>query len=121
MGYRIRSNQTRRALLSYEWFRKTWLTKSGWMAGVGSYRLDSFDGGRHWYAVELSSDNGSKILGPAEEKFPGLMARLQGMDRLSDYVRRNGPLTLKGDNAALEQHLLQGAGFTVQHGCGQLQ
>lgn len=84
-----------------------------WMIGAnkeyGSYKLLSPNGGRDWYAPD---ENGA--LRPAEEVYPGLVAREQGWDALINYAKENGPLTLGApDRLDQEKRLLEGAGFTV--------
>jgi len=114
IGYKIRDRQTRAAVGGYEWFCQKWLSRSGVHIGYGSYRLESLDGGKNWYATEWTEDGQVKILGPAESCFPGLLKRLRAFDQLIDYAQRHGPLTLTGPNAALEICLLESAGFTVK-------
>ena len=112
VGYKIKEEHTRPLVDSNNWFREKWLTKCGWI-GYRSYRLESLDGGKNWYAAKWTADGQLRILGAAEEKFPGVLKRLRALDRLEDYQRRNGPLTLSGPNAALERVLLEDAGISA--------
>ncbi|MFC1629723.1 hypothetical protein ACFL11_00645 [Patescibacteria group bacterium] len=78
---------------SLAYYEKTMLHKSGWSLGYGQYDLRSLDGGKQWHAVQEDCDKGVTILGTAEEVFPGLLDHLQGLDALTSYARKNGPLT----------------------------
>src|SRR5262249_1489802 len=86
IGYKIRDRQTRTSRRGYEWFSQNWLSQSGACSDYGSYRLESLDGGKNWYAAEWTEDGQVKIIGPAEACFPGLLKRLRAFDRLTDYV-----------------------------------
>lgn len=96
------------------YYRQTNLFQSGWSQGVGSYQLYSLNGGKNWWAVEQTEDGQVEIIGSAEEVFPGLLKRLRAWDDLEEYARENGPLTLSGDRAAIEQIVLEATGSTVK-------
>src|SRR5574344_1518296 len=92
-GYAIHKNSVSKSMRDLAYCKSTYLYKTGASQGYGSYQLRSFDGGRNWYAVE--TDSSSVIIkGKAEEVFPGLLAHLDGLDKLTDYVEKNGPITL---------------------------
>lgn len=113
-GYKLKEDQTRNAVRGYEHYRKTCLRKQGSGLGYGSYNLESYDGGKSWWAVKYDDQGKMEIQGLADQVFPGLLQHIEGMDRLCEYARSNGPLTLSGPQAAAQQALLEGAGFTVE-------
>lgn len=98
-------------LLKY--YKETYLSKQGWKMGFGDYKLHSFDGGKRWYAVELGEDDAVIIKGLADEVFPGLLDRIDGLDALMAYVKKSGPLTFSGERAKTDQAILEAAGFAV--------
>lgn len=120
-------------LRAYADHKRTHIGKHGWHHSLdngagGQYHLESFDGGRIWYAVEYDRldpsqlPDGSyraefklRILGLAEEIHPGLLAKLFAMENLVTHVRHNGAIRL--DRAALvtteETSLLSAAGFSL--------
>lgn len=113
-GYRLHRRRAARERELLAWFKDTFLRKQGWIIGLGNYELQSFDGGKRWYAVEPGREDGAvRILGPADEVHPGLLAQIDGMDRLVKHVRANGPLTLAGPSVGTDLALLESAGFTV--------
>ncbi len=69
-----------------------------------NYNLKTFDGGKHWYAVERIDAGGVIILGEAEEVYPGLLKHLDALDNLISH----GPITNSAD-----LDLLRAVGFTV--------
>lgn len=80
-----------------------------------NYHLKSWDGGKTWYAVEYDEDCvdglwGLKILGLAEELYPGLIDHINGWDNLVEYVKEHGPISPE-DTAGLLA--LKNAGFDV--------
>lgn len=83
---------------------------------VLNYNLVSLDAGSTWMAVEPASDGGRRVLGTAEQIYPGLLAHLEGMDALTSQVRSSGPLDLASPQAKV---LLERAGFTVSRVNGQ--
>jgi hypothetical protein len=93
-----------------QYYRDTFLSRQGYLVGYETYHLMSFDGGRNWYAAERKCGH-VKILGEAEEIYPGLMEKLIGIKRLVDLVDRFGPLNI-GDP---EHHqILEEAGFELR-------
>ncbi len=70
------------------------------------YNLKTFDGGKHWYAIEYDSDWGVVILGEAEEIYPGLLKHLEAWDKLTDPEHK----PTRSEKIAL----LRDAGFTVE-------
>jgi hypothetical protein len=111
VGDYIQKNRNAARNLAY--YEKTYLRMQGSSTGFGTYELLSFDAGKRWYAVERGEENAVIIRGPAEEIFPGLIAHLDAYDRLFEYVKKNGPLTLTGERAKADRALLEEAGFTV--------
>lgn len=89
-----------RQVQSYESLYKV---RQGYRMGVGKYHLLRLDDGG-WYA---RTPDGYR---PSEQVFPGLVEELEGWDRLSAFVERNGPLD--PTNPA-HVKLLNGAGITV--------
>ncbi|MFA6437154.1 MAG: hypothetical protein WC242_03250 [Candidatus Paceibacterota bacterium] len=114
-GSLCQSNRFARDREDLAYYQKTYLHKSGYMEGYGNYLLRSFDGGKNWFAIDLERAKNHEvvILGPVEDIYSGLMAKIQGFDDLSTYVREHGPITLSGENAAQEKAILEKAGFTV--------
>ncbi|MCJ7793147.1 MAG: hypothetical protein MUP45_04185, partial [Candidatus Marinimicrobia bacterium] len=97
-------------------YQRISLVKQGCNAKHGKYDLRSYDGGLIWYAVEVTSE-GLKILGKADEIFPGLISELEGMNNLIRYITEYGPLfsslSFEGETAEHERRLLEEAGFQV--------
>lgn len=105
--------------------------KDGWSQGTGGYRYVTLDGGQHWWKIDKEAfatksqkawDSANRpiapiiILGPAPAEH---LAHLDGMDRLTDHVLKNGPLKFsdpKERKASIG--LLEGAGFTVVEKAG---
>lgn len=115
VGYRVHEESVSKDMQNLAYYKARYLWKSGATQGYGSYQLRSFDGGLNWYAVDTDVESGSvTIKGLAEEVFPGLLAELEGWDRLMDYAIKNGPITLSGNRAAEDLSALTGAGFTVE-------
>lgn len=111
--YHQRFSGDARALEYYKSAHPLW--RSGGTAKFPSFHLVSLDRGKHWYAVDPDRNEGEiVILGSAEEKFPGLLDHLEGMDVLKNYVLENGPITFSDDRKEVERAILEGAGFTVQ-------
>ena len=86
-----------------------------WSKKVFNYNLRSWDSGKTWYAVEFNKDcsgrlPGFKILGNADELYPGLIEHIEGWDTLSKHVEKNGPI--EADSIGL--NILKKAGFTVK-------
>lgn len=102
---------------SLSYFKGKYLRKQGGTTYRGlclNYELLSFDGGKIWYATDLSFwPDKVVILGKAEDIYPGLLEDLDGFSRLADYVSENGSL-----DPLNPEHLklLQKAGITVTTG-----
>lgn len=80
-----------------------------------NYLLKSWDGGKIWYAVEIDKDCvdglwGLKILGRADELYPGLIEHIEGWNKLLEYVQKHGPINFD-DSAGIRR--LEDMGFTV--------
>jgi len=77
------------------------------------YDLRSWDAGKNWYAVDYNFDTQElKIVGEAEKIYPGLMEFLDAMDKLTDYVEKNGPIN-PIDSRGVE--VLESAGFKIKN------
>ncbi len=80
-----------------------------------NYMIHSWDGGKTWYATEYDKECeggwGIRILGNAQEMYPGLLEHILGMHQLTKYVEDNGSID-GGD--ALGIDALENAGFTVK-------
>lgn len=113
VGYGYHKKAVRRDMQDLAFYKSTNLWKTGWSEPYGSYQLRSFDGGLHWYAINCEK-NGVIIKGLAEEVFPGLLAHLEGWEKLTKYVEKNGPITLSGSRSAEDLSVLAKAGFTVE-------
>lgn len=81
--------------------------------GADSYNLRTFDSGKHWYAVQYDDDWGMKIIGNAEEVYPGLINHLDAMNKLTAHVEAHGPLTFQDGADGDDAKLLRDAGFDV--------
>ncbi len=100
-----------------KWYEKTYLLKNGWSAGFGKYYIASFDQGMHWYNVIDSFTgipaSGLVILGKADDE---LVKHLLGLERLTQYVKKNGPLMADPSDKTKvdrEAKILEDAGFKV--------
>ena len=79
-----------------------------------NYEIRSWDGGMNWYAIDHDFDSKEfKILGDAEELYPGLLEHIIGMDQLTKHVQDNGSIKLDGTDP-LGVDALENAGFTVK-------
>ena len=103
------------------YYKIKYLWKAGYLFKYGNYNLTSLDGGKIWYACRITTIDTTpwhyetdeiKILGAAEEIYPGLLSELKGMNALIEYVRKNGPL-LDGERASKYIQLLKEAGFEI--------
>lgn len=98
-----------------EFYRKTYLWKMGCRVDYGSYDLRSFDGGQNWYAVKSAFGKTGpekvEILGSAEQVFPGLLKKINGMEELCNYAKRKGPITELGPS---EIEMFEKAGFKLK-------
>jgi hypothetical protein len=114
LGHFRYKKKVTRDLKELDYYKKKYLWKQGGTQEYSSYNLRSFDGGLTWYAVDVDSKTKAlTIKGQAEEVFPGLMAHLDGWDRLFDYVSKKGPITFSGNRAADDLKVLENAGFEV--------
>jgi len=101
-----------------EW-ESTHLSKQGatclWEGSKGqmvSYNLRSFDGGKNWYAVDINiASNEVKVVGPAEEKFPGLVKHIENWNKLTTHVLDHGPLNL---GSTSDMAFLKSIGITIK-------
>jgi hypothetical protein len=110
------TNERNRLQRSQDYLTRNTLYRSGGTAMVTgdwiSYQLRSFDNGVTWYAMEGDFQAGYRVKGPVEEVYPGLLKKVEGMDRLMDRVRRKGPIEVRSaDDKGAD--LLRGAGFHV--------
>lgn len=103
------------------YYNKTILKKQGSTSTYGggqlgkdfiNYNLQSWDGGKNWYACEYDSEWGIKILGLAEDIYPGLLKHLEAWDELTDYVIKNGPIGSNGISKK-DIKILTNAGFEI--------
>ncbi|NMB69874.1 hypothetical protein GYA27_01565 [candidate division WWE3 bacterium] len=95
-------------------YQHTYLYKSGWCYDVGNYLLFSPDGGISWHALNRNSGTGGlDILGTAEEIYPGLLNHLEGMEKLTAYVKKHGPIGAQGKITDSDLLMLSGAGLSV--------
>jgi uncharacterized protein YjeT (DUF2065 family) len=130
LDYRRLSKQLKSSARDLGHYRRNILRKSGCtslLAGVSNYTIESFDGGRNWYAVKDTSletvreKDGSyrreftlEILGKAEDIYPGLVEHLAAMDRLAHYATSYGPLSLASGVNGPEAEMLRDIGLTVR-------
>lgn len=113
-GYFLCRDVVSRDMRELAHYRSTYLYKIGASQGFGSYNLRSFDGGKQWYAVETNSDGSVIIKGLAEDVHPGLLAHLEGWDKLLNYVKENGPLNFSAGRIDADISALKGTGITVE-------
>lgn len=78
-----------------------------------SYNLQSFDGGKIWYACEYGKNWELNILGKAEDVYPGLMKHLAAWDKITEYVEKHGAIGSKAITEE-EKQMLRDANFTVE-------
>lgn len=120
IGMWVRHSMVSDRLKELQHYKETYLWKVGGtllVPNAKSYKLFSPDGGLNWYAVD-ADQRGSwvKIIGAAEEVYPGLIGKLRGMHQLVEHVKKKGPLALDTTNstdATRNRKLLEAAGFTV--------
>jgi len=75
-----------------------------------NYNLRSWDAGKNWYAVDYNFDTKEfKIIGEAEKVYPGLLHHLESWDRLTNYVKNNGPINLSDKKGV---SIFEEAGFS---------
>ncbi len=76
-GYQYHSFKTYNQLDDLKYYKEQNKVRIGHTSFSGEdlqYKIKTFDGGRSWYATDLS---GYKILGPVEEIHPGLIEHLK--------------------------------------------
>ncbi len=95
-------------------YEETYQQKSGASAKYGNYELRTFDAGGNWYAVKSATPGGVKILGEADQIFPGLLAELVAWDRLVEYAKKHGPFKLDGPLTPEQEKILKDAGIRVE-------
>ena len=78
-----------------------------------NYNLQTFDGGKIWYACEYGKDWEVIILGKAEDVYPGLVKHLDAWDRLTKYVETHGAIGSKPITEE-EKQMLKDANFKVE-------
>ena len=76
-----------------------------------NYRLQSWDAGKNWYAVDYNYDTHEfKILGVADTVYPGLLNHLKAWDKMTEYAQKHGPIKLD-DTTGVK--VMEDAGFTI--------
>ena len=103
----------------YRWLRRPleelrWYRQNHRFMSIGcngrSFDLESLDGGLHWYVVERNKDGGAAIVGPVEQVCPNEFRTHQFFEKLSDHVKRHGPLYL---GRASDREALRSMGYKV--------
>lgn len=87
----------------------------GWSEWYGCYDLESFDGGRTWYAMWTLPDGRRVVRGQAEQVHPGILSEpgsvVEAMEPVGDKVAQCSDLTVKDEISAafeaLEKQELQ--------------
>jgi len=84
-----------------------------------SYDLRSWDGGQTWYAVKMDWEADTvprklTVLGEADSIYPNLLQHLGAMDKLTQYVEKNGSLGSKSAITEGEISMLENIGFEVR-------
>ena len=108
----LKSHKRRDMEEDLAWFKQQYPTQRGWREGYGSYELLSLDQGQTWYALERCGKE-IRVLGSAEEIFPGVLVQRAATRRLCAYAEEHGPIGA-GDAQGLE--MLIKAGFSVSKG-----
>ena len=80
-----------------------------------TYDIRSWDAGKTWYVVEIEKNciedlNGIKILGRANDLYPGLVNHLKKWDILTKHIKLNGPIN---PNNPEEYKLLEAVNATI--------
>jgi hypothetical protein len=68
----------------------TWPGSKG---AILSYKLRSFDYGQNWSACRVDAQ-GVHTLGMVSKVYPGLLAHVEGMDKVLEAVSQHGPFNL---------------------------
>lgn len=97
-------------MTSLKWYQDNYKRQQGGNTNIPSYELLSFDGGQIWYAVSRTEKGAVKIIGLAENIYPGLAEENKGLDNLFNYIDKYGPVNVS-DPSHIK--LLNSAGFTV--------
>lgn len=119
LGFITHEKSVRYEIADLKNYRNTYLWKQGGtllVPNATSYLLFSADGGKNWYALENPSEftGEVKIRGTADKIYPGLLKNLHAMEALSEYVKKNGPLTFSEGRKEIEKKILEDAGYTVR-------
>lgn len=129
LGPRINKTQEQKNVeFRYNELQNTNLQQSGitslwkpenWPHEYFSYDIRSWDGGKTWYALETEAPNSTGlkderiiILGEVNKVYPGFVEHNKAWDRLSAYVRENGPIG-SGQSAEEIKDILEGTGLKV--------
>ena len=91
-------------------YPRLWLLDQGYLEGNNILNLISDDEGINWHVVRHGIKN-PPILGALEERHREVFLYPFAWEKLKDYVKKNGPITLE-DTKAVE--LLEKAGFEVR-------
>ena len=96
------------------YFPPTWDVKKN--GNSFNYDIRSWDGGKIWYAVEIDTNCvdglwGIKILGRANELYPGLVKHIESWNVLTKYVKKYGSIS-PNDPEGIK--LLENVGATVE-------
>ena len=68
-----------------DYYQTKYRYQTGSIKGFGHFNIVSLDGGNNWYAF-AEKNNEVKILGTAEDKFPGLLKHLKGMEDVASQA-----------------------------------
>jgi hypothetical protein len=108
--YIEKSDKLARAESTIRYYDETYLRKQGatslYNGTMLNYDLRSFDGGLTWYAVEVDEYYDKyvvNVLGKADTIYPDLIKHLDAWDKLSEYVRDNGPIGSKPIDSTLQK------------------
>lgn len=134
VGWFLKGRDVRFDLRALAEFKKNILRRSGCttlVPGVTDYTIESYDGGKTWYAVRDTTleikerPDGShyrefklEIVGLADDVYPGLVAHLAGMDDLLKHVRQHGPIIISDSTTLGDVNALAGAGFRLATAVG---
>lgn len=106
----LRGEELKSANDTLEWYRVNYLRKQGWSQKWGSFNYISLDAGKNWWIADTANKE-IKIVGPAPAEH---LTEMAGWDKLIDYAKVNGPITLGGPNLSEQIQVLKGAGFEVK-------
>jgi len=118
-------DENKRIKRDLAYYDSTYLQKQGWTSMMGGdkgidYDLRSWDAGQTWYAVKATPQTRFAfrkliILGEADTIYPNLLQHLEGWDKLTEYVSKNGSIGGKHPINEDDIKMLQDAGFEVKH------